>query len=134
MNEAIRKTKKSTAESVARGLVGPSLRLDLALETKALLDSAQFGEGGHTARTLVMHPDFRLVLIALRSGNRMNQHRTDQRISVQTLTGRVRMNLSDQTVDLPAGRLLVLDKTILHDVIAVENSTFLLSLSGEPSA
>lgn len=131
MTEAVR---KSTAESVARGLVGPSLRFDLTAETKALLDSSPWRVGGHAARTLVMHPDFRLVLITLRSENRLSQHRTDQRISVHVLTGHVRMRLSDQTVDLPAGQVLVLDKAILHDVVAVEDSTFLLSLSGNPSA
>ena len=62
-----------------------------------------------------------------------DRHQTDQRISVQTLTGRVQMKLPDQTADLPAGSVLVLDKAIAHDVVAPEDSAFLLSLSGVPT-
>lgn len=122
----------TSAESVARGLTGPSLSFDLAAETKALMDSPLWQLGGHTASTLVKHQDFRLVLIVLKAGRRLRQHQTDQRISVQTLTGRVQLNLPDQTADLPAGHVLVLDKTIAHDVVALEDSAFLLSLSGVP--
>ena len=52
---------------------------------------------------------------------------------MQTLTGRVQMNLPDQIADLPAGRVLVLDKAIAHDVVALQDSAFLLSLSGVPA-
>ena len=123
----------TAAESVARGLTGPSLSFDLAAETQALLNSPLWQLGGHTARTLVKHQDFRLVLIVLKGGRRLRRHQTDQRISVQTLSGRVQMNLPDQIADLPAGRVLVLDKGIAHDVVALEDSAFLLSLSGVPA-
>ena len=123
----------TSAESVARGLTGPSLSFDLAAETQALLTTPAWELSGHTATTLVKHEDFRLALIVLKAGRSLRQHQTEQRISVQTLTGRVQMNLPDQTADLPAGRVLVLDKTIAHDVVALEDSAFLLSLSGVPA-
>lgn len=123
----------TSTDSVTRSLAGPSLSFDLAAETRALLSSPLWQIGGHTARTLVKHQDFRLVLIVLKAGRRLRQHQTDQRISVQTLTGRVQLNLKDQTADLPAGRVLVLDKAIAHDVVALEDSAFLLSLSGAPA-
>lgn len=123
----------ASAESVARGLTGPSLSFDLVAETQALLNSPIWELSGHTATTLVKHEDFRLVLIVLKAGRSLRQHQTDQRISVQTLTGRVQMKLPGQTADLPAGRVLVLDKAIAHDVVALEDSAFLLSLSGVPA-
>lgn len=119
-----------SAESTERPLVGSSLSFDLAAEEKALRSSPLWRRRGHTARTLIMHPDFRLVLVVLKSGKRLHQHQTDHRISVQTLTGRVGLNLPDRSIDLPAGNVLVLDKSIPHDVVAVEDSAFLLSLSG----
>ncbi len=59
----------------------------------------------------------------------MQEHHTDHRFSVQTLTGHVRLQVSDETIDLPSGSLLVLDKAIPHDVLAVEDSAILISMS-----
>lgn len=119
-------------EKTGRALAGPLLSFDLAAEAAALRNSSVFRVRGHSARTLVKHPDLRLVLIVLKAGACIQQHRTDHRISVQAITGHVRLNLPDQTVDLPAGHALVLDKSILHDVVADEDSTVLLSMSGAP--
>ena len=60
---------------------------------------------------------------------RMHEHKTAARISVQTLTGHIRLRLPDRTVELPAGQLLVLDQCVPHDVEAEEDSAFLLTLS-----
>jgi len=45
----------------------------------------------------------------------------------------VRLHLPDRAVDLPAGSLLVLEKALPHDVEAIEDSTFLLTLGWTPS-
>jgi quercetin dioxygenase-like cupin family protein len=59
----------------------------------------------------------------------MHEHRTAARISVQTLAGHIRLRLPDRTAELPAGKLLVLDQCVPHDVEAEEDSAFLLTLS-----
>ena len=55
-------------------------------------------------------------------------HRADGRISIQTIVGHVRLKLPQQTVEVPAGHLLALDRCITHDVEAVEESVFLLTI------
>ncbi len=45
------------------------------------------------------------------------------------LTGKLRLHLPDQTVELPAGRLLTLERALPHDVEALEESSFLLTIS-----
>ena len=45
------------------------------------------------------------------------------------LSGRLLIKLDEQTVELPAGQLLVLEKSLSHDVTALEDSALLLSIS-----
>lgn len=84
---------------------------------------------GHTARTLVREPDLRIVLVVMRAGARIAEHQANGTTSVHTVGGHVRVRLPDKIADLPAGRLLVLEPGVRHDVEAVEASAFLLTLS-----
>jgi len=88
---------------------------------------------GRTARTLVREPDLRIVLVVMQAGARIAQHRADETASIHALGGRMRLHLPDRAVDLPAGSLLVLEKALPHDVEAIEDSTFLLTLGWTPS-
>jgi quercetin dioxygenase-like cupin family protein len=92
-------------------------------------ENAWLERTGPSSKTLVKHPDLRVVLIAMRGKMSMHEHRTTARISIQTLEGRIRLRLGDRNVDLPAGQLLVLDQCVSHDVEAEEDSAFLLTLS-----
>jgi quercetin dioxygenase-like cupin family protein len=111
-----------------RALTGTALTFDLAEEALALKREAPWQAHGHNAKTLVKHRDVRVVLIALAGGGRMPEHKTDQCVTIQVLVGNLRLHLPEATVDLPAGGLVALDHTVLHDVEAVEESIFLLTL------
>jgi quercetin dioxygenase-like cupin family protein len=76
----------------------------------------------------VKQPDFRIVLVAMKAATEMKKHRAEGRISIQTIVGHVRLKLPRQTVEVPAGHLLALDRCITHDVEAVEESVFLLTI------
>jgi quercetin dioxygenase-like cupin family protein len=89
--------------------------------------------GGHTARTLVRENDLRIILIVMQAGARIAEHRTDDTASVHTLRGHIRLSLPDKTVDVPSGTLLVLEKGVRHDVEAIEESAFLLTLGWKGS-
>jgi quercetin dioxygenase-like cupin family protein len=80
----------------------------------------------------VKHRDLRIVLISMKANTRMHEHKASARISIQTMAGHVRVHLREQAVDLPAGRLLVLDQCLPHDVEALEDSDILLTLSWPP--
>ena len=85
--------------------------------------------GNHTASTLVKEPDFRVVLVALKPGGRVAEHRACGPITIQALKGQMRVHLPNQTVDLPAGHLLALGRQIAHDLEAIEESAFLLTMA-----
>lgn len=59
----------------------------------------------------------------------MEGHKTDESISILALTGKLRLHLPEQAVELPAGGLLTLERALPHDVEALEDSSFLLTIS-----
>jgi quercetin dioxygenase-like cupin family protein len=112
------------------GLAEPLLQIDLQRELQELRreDSWQ-RETGRSSKTLAKYPDFRIVLILMKGGTRMRQHRAEGRISIQQLKGKVRIHLAHRKVDVSAGDLLVLDCGVLHDVEALDESALLLTIS-----
>jgi hypothetical protein len=77
------------------GLAEPLLQIDLERELQQLRreDSWQ-RETGRSAKTLAKYPDFRIVLILMKSGTRMRQHRAKGSISIQQLKGVVCITLA----------------------------------------
>jgi quercetin dioxygenase-like cupin family protein len=112
------------------GLAEPVLQIDFERELQQLRreDSWQ-RQTGRSSKTLAKYPDFRIVLILMKSGTRMRQHRAEGRISIQQLKGQVRVHLADRKVNLSTGHLLVLDCGVLHDLEALEESALLLTIS-----
>ena len=84
---------------------------------------------GRRARTLVMYPDLRIVLVSMKAGTRFKQHKTSARFAILMLAGHVRLHLPDATVEVPRGELLALARDVSHDVEAIGQSTFLLILA-----
>ena len=120
-------TARDTGHPVT-GLTGPFLQFDLAAETERLRVEERWKTTSRNAKTLVKYGDLRIVLIAMKSGTRMEGHKADESISIQGLTGKLRLHLANQTVELPAGRMLTLEGALPHDVEAVEDSSFLLTI------
>lgn len=113
----------------AEQLAGSVLTFDLARAVERLRREPSYQQGNRNADTLVHEPDFRIVLVTMKTGGRLEEHHAAGRISVHTLAGRVRLQLPDGTVDLPAGQLLALEPGIKHDVEALEESVFLLTIA-----
>ncbi|MGH9475136.1 MAG: cupin domain-containing protein [Terriglobales bacterium] len=105
------------------------LHFDLQAEVQHLQRQPAWSGGtGPSSTTLVKHPDLRVVLVAIRRGERLPEHRTAARITVHCLNGHIRLLLPAGTQDLPAGHVLMLDRELRHDVEALEDSAFLLTL------
>jgi quercetin dioxygenase-like cupin family protein len=102
---------------------------------KEIADSEQKKpwQSGHNARTLFKKHDFRIVLITMEAAARMKQHHADGTISIQVIKGQIRVTVHGKPHDLHAGNLFTLGASIRHDVEAVDESAFLLTISW-PSA
>lgn len=116
-------------ESLAGTLTAPLMDFNLLQEIEQLHAEEAWLRTGRNSKTLVKQPDFRIVLIALQKGRHLEEHSADARISIHNLSGHVKLQLPDQTVDLPGGHLLVLDRALEHDLEALEESAILLTIS-----
>lgn len=131
----IRKPRRRVVghEFIAGTLSVPVRQFDLAEEARQQRQEDAWLRGtGRSSKTLVKHRDLRIVLISMKANTRMHEHKASSRISIQTVAGHVRVHLPEQTADLSAGRLLVLDQCLPHDVEALEDSDILLTLSWPP--
>lgn len=84
---------------------------------------------GQNARTLVKYEDFRVVLTALKANVRLPEHKTEGRISVHVLSGHIQLRAAGRTFNLRSGGMLALDHETPHDVEALEESAFLLTIA-----
>jgi quercetin dioxygenase-like cupin family protein len=112
-------------------LAEPLLRFDLDQELEGLRQEDSWErETGRSSKTLAKYPDFRIVLVLMKVGTHMNDHKADARISIQALRGKILLHVPDQKpVELLSGQLLTLDCGIHHDVEALEESAFLLTVA-----
>jgi quercetin dioxygenase-like cupin family protein len=90
-------------------------------------------QSGHHAKTLFKKHDLRIVLITMQDAARIKEHHADGTISVQVLKGKLRLTVAGKQHELGVGSLFTLAASIRHDVEAIGDSAFLLTISW-PSA
>lgn len=101
--------------------------LPAEIENLRLAESWQL-RTGRSSKTLLNSPACGILLIAMKQNTETKEHRVDGKITILTLVGHLRLKLPDRTVQVPAGQLLMLDRGIVHDVHAVDESVFLLTM------
>ena len=70
-----------------------------------------------------------MVLVLMKPEKKMSEHHVDARISIHALEGKIRLHLPDQKVELAASELMTLEYGIPHNVEALEESAFLITIS-----
>src|ERR1022692_5148577 len=128
MSDSPKQSASSAALRSPGSLKSPILSFDLNSEIERLRGENAW-QGGRNSKTLVKHPDFRVVLTVLKSNACLHEHKAAGRISVQAVAGHIRMHVQDQVFDLPAGHMLALERALPHDVEALEDSAFLLTIA-----
>lgn len=104
------------------------VEFDLGAQLELLQQEREW-QTGHNSKTPVKYDSLRIVLIAMKARTRIPEHQTEGRISIQTIRGHVLVHATGQTFDLPTGGLLALDHGRRHDVEALEDSAFLLTIA-----
>src|ERR1022692_1629667 len=117
MSDSPKQSASSAALRSPGSLKSPILSFDLNSEIERLRGENAW-QGGRNSKTLVKHPDFRVVLTVLKSNACLHEHKAACRISVQVISGHIQMHILGTVHDLPAGHLLTLDREVPHDVEA----------------
>lgn len=112
------------------GLASRLLHFDLSEELRQLRKKVSWHRGsGRSSKTLAKYPDFHIVLILMKANTRMEKHHVDARISIHAIEGKIRVRLPEGAVEVSAGELLAIDYGIPHEVAALAESAFLITIS-----
>ncbi len=114
-------------KSHAEAQVAPHLFFDLKAEVATLCKTGR--HAGRNSRTLMKAPDLRVVLVTAEKGTVLDEHRADGSVTILAVAGAIRLKLEDTTVELKPGELLGLDRALRHDVDALTDCAFLVTIS-----
>lgn len=112
-------------------LAADVIRYNISTESEKLKKAPSWQrESGRSSETLAKYEEFRIVLVRMKPGSYMSHHKAEGPISIQVIQGRVRVHLpKDRTEDLKPSDLLTIERSLEHDVEALEESTFLLTIA-----
>jgi quercetin dioxygenase-like cupin family protein len=116
----------------AAAQVAPHLNFDLKAEAANLCRNGM--HAGRNSRTLIKAPDLRVLLVTAKKGTVMNEHRADGSVTILAVAGAVRLKLEDTNVELKPGELLGLDRALRHDVEALSDCAFLVTIGWPQNA
>jgi quercetin dioxygenase-like cupin family protein len=97
-------------------------------EITAMRSTQQWTSTGRGAKTLVKNDDLRIVLVALSVGKTIHEHHAEGAISVYVAQGAIRFTTEGKEQVLGSGSLLTLAATLPHQVEALEDSAFVLTV------
>lgn len=118
-----------TDQRGARTVNAPVTILRLHQEAAALRGEPAWQQGDRNAKTFVMEGDVRLVLVTMKSGAILKEHKAPGTAIVQALSGHILLHVSGESVDLQAGELVILEANLPHDVEAMEESAFTITIA-----
>jgi quercetin dioxygenase-like cupin family protein len=107
---------------------GPELTLDFGATLRALRAESHPPIQGHRQISVAHRGPLRLVLFAFDAGGRLPEHRALGLVTIQALTGRLRVRTPRGTHELEAGQAVLLDPDVPHDVEAPVESDMLLAV------
>jgi quercetin dioxygenase-like cupin family protein len=89
--------------------------------------------GSQMPRVLFTSPECRAVVIDLREGEELGDHRVRERAVVEVVAGRVSIECSGETADCDTGTLVTFDPGEHHKVRALADARLLLILAPWPA-
>lgn len=85
--------------------------------------------GDRTTKTLTKEGELRIVLTAMKQGAKLADHHADGPISLQCMSGKLRLNAAGQAVELGEGSIASVNAGIMHSVEALSECVFLLTIA-----
>jgi quercetin dioxygenase-like cupin family protein len=95
-----------------------------------VVDIRPFGNQLSSSRTtaLVKTDSMEVIRVVLPTHESMPPHRVEGEITVQCLEGRVQFSTGDSRCELTAGHFLYLRGGVLHCLLAIEDSSLLVTI------
>ena len=117
-----------TAAREDRIVSAPAVTFSIAEELKRLREEPEWISGTRNSVTVVKTANLSVVLTAVKKGATLCGHEVDGPISLQVLSGAIQFGVAGEPRTLAAGTVIALDTAVPHDIKALEDSTFLLTI------
>ncbi len=111
-----------------RTLKAPLLSFSIEKEIEKLQNETAWKDGDRNAVTLQKNSRLRVVLISLRNGAALREHKVEGPITLLMISGKISFIVGDDKINMGANELTVLEKAISHDVEALEDAVFVLTI------
>ncbi len=100
--------------------------ISIADQVSRLKNSPEWGSRDRHSVGLVRNPPLNLMLMVLKQGARLPEHRTYGPIALQVVSGSIRFVAGAERV-VCAGELIALDRNISHSLEALAESVIILT-------
>ncbi|MEW6635304.1 MAG: cupin domain-containing protein [Actinomycetota bacterium] len=115
-----------------RPLHAPLQTFDLEAELSRLREEREWKEGRRNAITLRKGEGMSVVLLAMKAGDRLEEHAAPGPISLTVREGRIRFSTQDETVEAGTEALISCEARVRHTLEALEDAVCVLTTaSGE---
>ncbi len=111
-----------------RHLDSSVLALKIEDEAKRLKQEPEWISGMENGITLAKYPHMRVVLVALKRGTSLREHKVEGPMSLSVVDGAIDVTVSGVSHVLFSKGLLTLRKTVPYDIRAKKNSLFLMTI------
>ena len=105
------------------------VRMDLNQFIDQIKKEENWLSGDKNSITVYKSETLRIVLIGLHKDAELRKHTAIGTISVQVLEGKIEFSTEEETIQLAKGEMIALHKKIPHQVLALEESLFLLTVA-----
>lgn len=104
-------------------------QFDLQAEVQRLRHGRIWDRTGHNTKVLAKEPRLRVLLTALRAGEKFHERTLEDRVTIQAVSGRLKLQVAGRGYPIQAGHIAVVEPGAEFFAEAIEDSAFLLSIS-----
>lgn len=111
-----------------RALRAPLLTFSIGKKIVQLKKETAWINGDRNAVTLQKNSNLRVVVISLHKGATLHEHKVEGPITLFVLSGKMNFIAGEEKVIVGSNEFIVLEKATPHDVEALEDTTFILTI------
>lgn len=102
------------------------------MEKHNLKDVIEYSDAKPLPRVLSNQPGYRLVLLNLRSGQRIPEHATREMVTIYAITGHITFHAGHEATELREREVIRIDPGVPHQLEAHADSSLLVVAAGDP--
>jgi uncharacterized protein (DUF2249 family)/mannose-6-phosphate isomerase-like protein (cupin superfamily) len=104
------------------------------MEKHNVRELIEYSDAKPFPKVLINRPGYRMLLMSMRSGQKIPEHATKEMVTVYAVSGYITFYAGAEGCDLRAGEVICVDANLPHRLEAHEDSALLVIAAGNPRA